>query len=522
MCCPNIPYTGWMITSTIVVALLGHPAFPRYLQDATTDTPRQLGPIDVDRIRELHRITDQLGPQIWPGFDTRKIPVAINCSDCQELLIGHPQPPAEFHPFGTHAVNGQPVLIRDGVTRYGPGGGGWAIDLGGVQTAYVCTLAADQDTDTYLALILHECFHCFQREYRESAADIHGDLPEDDPRYSALIGLESHILRAALETTDLAEMRRLAGMFVAVRTERRQGLAPNLVALEGEDEYNEGTATYSAARMYQLLAEKGGMPQTEAITDPQYRFFARAKDEYDRAIAQIVPSSDQPITFFHSMYQHGMAQCLLLDRLRPNWKEEMRVKGMTQFALIEREVALDDEARKQLCAEAQVRFEYAALLAGQTKLVEDRMNTIRGIIAAPGRAYRVYFRDLPGRFNWKPLGPVYQVPASLERELEAKRGGGQAAPGDFQRVVWGGGIRRFEQGPLVFESGDTPVVFSRDYLEWIDTTPAADRSDLVITSDSQDGETYVGATIRTDGFTLTVDRARVVWSSDVVEIRFPR
>lgn len=39
---------------------------------------RPLGEIDVVRIRELHHITETFGDRIWPGFDTRGIPVAIN------------------------------------------------------------------------------------------------------------------------------------------------------------------------------------------------------------------------------------------------------------------------------------------------------------------------------------------------------------------------------------------------------------------------------------------------------------
>ena len=415
-------------------------------------------------------------------------------------------------------MNEQPVMIRDGVTRYGPKGGGWAIELGGVQAAYVSTLSKGLDTDTYLALILHECFHCYQRDYRPSADGASGDLPEDDPLYAALIGLESRILKATLDAPDDQEARHLAGMFVAVRTQRRKDLPPNLVVLEGEDEYNEGTATYSAARMYQLLAEQGGLPPDEQLQDPQYKGFSRAKEEYDQLVSRIIPPADQPITFFHAMYQHGMAQCLILDRLRPAWKEEMRTKGMTQFALLEKELPLDDGTRESLLADAKSRFEYENLLAAQKKLVDDRLNLIRGYIAAQGRRYRIYHREIKGAFNWKPMGPVYHVPESLERELAAKNEQEHAELDKSPRMVWVGGIRRFEKGTLVLESVDTPVVFGQEFIEWIDTTPAADASDMEIKSDAQDGETYSGVRIRTDGFTLQADKARIEWSKDMVKI----
>ena len=139
---------------------------------------RPLGEIDIVRIRELHHITDTYGDEIWPGFDTRKIPLAINNDDREELLAGHPDPPKEFHPFQGFEFNGEPVMVRDGVSRYGPSGGGWAVELGGKNTAYVGTLKQGWDTERYLALILHECFHCFQNDYRQRAEGRTANCPK--------------------------------------------------------------------------------------------------------------------------------------------------------------------------------------------------------------------------------------------------------------------------------------------------------------------------------------------------------
>ena len=288
-------------------------------QDSTAkDKPaRPLGEIDVIRIRELHHITNTFGDEIWPGFDTRTIPVAINNHDKQEFLIGHPNPPEEYHPFKEFKVNGQPALIRDGVNRYGPKGGGWAVELGGKQSAYVSTLKEGRDTEGYLSLILHECFHCFQKDYRQRADGAGGELPEDDPIYSAMIGLESRILRAAVDEPNDENVRELAKMFLAVRHERRKDMPENLILLEGEGEYSEGTATYSQARMYQLIAENDGFTPANEGKDPQYHGFPNANKEYGRVISSIIPPKGRPITFFHSMYKHGMAQCLVLDRVRP-------------------------------------------------------------------------------------------------------------------------------------------------------------------------------------------------------------
>lgn len=495
---------------------------------------RRLGEIDVSRIRELHHITDTFGEEIWPGFDTRKIPVAINNDDKEELLVGHPNPPKEFRPFKDFRLNDQPVMIRDGVTRYGPRGGGWAIELGGSQAAYVSTLKEGRDTEGYLSLLLHECFHCFQKGYRQRADGAHGEIPGDDPTYSAMIGLESRILKATLDDPCDQKARELAKMFVAVRHQRRKGMPANLVLLEGEQEYSEGTATYSQARMYQLLIEKGGIEPKGPGKDPQYQGFPNAKEEYDSMVSRVIPPKGQPITYFHAMYKLGMAQCLVLDRMRPGWKKEMREKGMTQFGLLEKQFPLEEEANKKLLAEAKKRFKYDDLQAEQKKLVDERLDLIRGYIDAPGRCYRIHHGRLGG-FKWKPEGPVYDVPVSLEEELAEKRVKAREEEGETlvgvlsqllqarkriprQRTVWAGGIRRFEKHGLVFESGDTPVIFGYGYLEWFDPDPAPDKSDMKIESEKEEAGTHLGVKIKTDGFTLEAEKARIEWSKDVVEI----
>jgi len=489
-------------------------------QDSTYKVGRPLGEIDVIRIKELHHITDTFGDQIWPGFDTRKIPVAINNDDKQELLIGHPNPPKEYHPFKDFEVNDRSVLIRDGITRYGPRGGGWAVEINGAQSAYVSTLKEDRDTEGYLSLILHECFHCFQKDYRQGAKGTHGDLPEDDPIYSALIGLESHVLKAALEEPSDEKARELAGMFVAVRHERRNDMPKNLILREGENEFNEGTATYSQARLYQLLAENGGITPAHPGKDPQYHGFPDADKEYKNMISRIVPPQGQPIGFFHAMYNLGMAQCLVLDRVRPKWKERMREKGMTQFVLLEKEFSLQEDVEKELLAKAKKRFDYDDLLAGQKKLVDERLNLIRGYIDAPGRLYRIYHDRIPKGFKWKPFGPVYHVPESLEKELAEKRKkqGQDEETIHSRRIIWAGGIRRFEKEGLLFESEDTPVIFGQEFMEWFDLNPAADQSDMIIEFESQEAETYSGVKIKTAGFILETDKARIEWSKDIVKI----
>ncbi|MHC4402447.1 MAG: PDZ domain-containing protein [Planctomycetota bacterium] len=335
-----------------------------------------------------------------------------------------------------------------------------------------------------------------------------------------MVGLESRILRAALGERNDKRARDLTKMFVAVRRQRRKGMPMNLVLREGEREYSEGTAEYSRARMYQLLAENGGIEPKNRGKDPQYQGFPNAGEEYERMISKIIPPKGQRITFSHSMYRHGMAQCLILDRVRPGWKEEMREKGMTQFALLEKEFVLEEKMERKLLAKARERFDYDDLLSQQEKVVEEVLELVRGYINAPGRRYCIYHGEISGEFRWKPVVPVYDVPEWLEKELaeERKKKGSGKEKVLSGRMVWVGGIRRFEKEGVVFESGNTPIIFGREYIEWIDLDPAPDQSDMKIESESEHDGVHVGVTIKTDGFTLEAKRARIEWSTDVVRI----
>jgi hypothetical protein len=465
-------------------------------------------PIDVARLRELHHITGVLGDRLWPGFDARAVPLALNFDDRYELLLGHPNPPPEYLLTGQR-IGDEPLLLRQGVSRFGPKGGGWAVKLAGAQTVYVGPAGEQGPIERYLLLMLHEAFHVYQDRYRPRTSGAREEPPENDPAYSAMIGLESHVLAAALAPDGDKQVRELAKTLVAVRHARRAGLSTALVRSEGEHEFSEGTATYSQVRALELLADAQGLEGSELV-EPRYQAFGAAQSLLDDSLSKIRPSPDAPITFFHSQYQNGMAICMLLDRVRPDWKDEMRERGITQFALLEREFPLGAEEEAALVNGARERFGYEALLARQTELIQAHIDEVLGYVTGPGRRYRVHHGKISGSFRWKPEGPVLHVtPQQLGEEGREPRS-----------TLWVGGIRRFERGELLFVSRAVPVLYRRAYLEWIDREPAPDGSDLVIESGSQEGDVYEQLVLKTDGFTLHVPRARVVVTDEVVDV-FP-
>jgi hypothetical protein len=326
-----------------------------------------------------------------------------------------------------------------------------------------------------------------------------------------------------LTQADKSDLRRLAGMFVAVRHERRINLPREIILAEGEEEFNEGTATYVQTRLYELLARNGGISPSTTITDPHFNGFIDAFDDYEMMIARIQPPDNTIVTFFHAMYNLGMAQCLVLDRLSHDWKVQLAQKGSSVFDILAETLSLDPDEMKKLSAEAKKEFGYKTILALQSQLVSDRVAELCGFIEAPGRHYRIYFSTLQQPFKWKPRGPVYQVPNSLMKEIDERSAIetidlGWTATSNKGPTIWGGGFASFEIGEMIFESQEVPILMRMDYFEWIDTDPAEDESDLTIESSRMDGNIYYDLVMQTDGFVLKVPLARIERADGVVAI----
>jgi hypothetical protein len=229
------------------------------------------------------------------------------------------------------------------------------------------------------------------------------------------------------------------------------------------------------------------------------------------------------ITFFHTKYYVGMAQCLILDGLRPRWKEEMRQKGVTQFTILERLFTHGKQKHKSLVGAAKRRFGYDEILAGQNRLVEGQVAILRGFLEAQGRRYRIYHWEIPGEFRWKPCGPVHTVPNWLMQEIDEKLEAdslqtGPTITSNVGPMIWEGGIARLEKGDLIFESQAVPILCRYDYFEWIDADPAADRSDIALEWSRREGDVYYDLRLETDGFVLHVPRARIDETDRVVAI----
>jgi hypothetical protein len=482
---------------------------------------KSLWELELQRIKELYQLTDLFGDQIWPGFSTRKLPIVLNYKGLQEVLINHPQPPKEFRVFKDVELDGQTIMIRDGCTHYVSLGG--VLRIGGIRTAAGAVPGTDSGTEKYISMMLHECFHVFQDHFWKPASGRWASFPIFDLSQAALIGLENRILHMAVQQEEAKEIHRLAKMFVAVRSQRRQSLTEEVRRCEDRENFSEGTAFYAETRLSQLLQQPGERKSPLVRHDPDYKGYSEAGKIFHSYLEDILPPKDKPVTLGHHIYQNGMAQALLLDRVRPGWKKEMNTKGITQFKLLERQFPLEEDEITALVAAAKDKFDYKKIRAQQESLIREQITTVHGYLDTPGRRYRVYYMENPSWFKWKPRKPSYLLPgkhlSKTQRET-ALADGNKMADEYMEVMVLVNGIERLETGDLVFEGGQVPVIVwsNLDYFEWIDSSPAADKSDMKIQALQQEKDIYTNLILTTDGFVLRVNRARIIQSDNIVEI----
>ncbi len=236
-------------------------------------------------LAELDRMLDL---PLWPGFEPRRIPVAIYDGE-RTILARHPSPPPEFKREGD-------VWIHLG--RHPQMRANTSVDLGGVSTA---TVLVDPDSVTsareWAAVLIHESFHVFQRQRHATWQGDEGQLflyPMDDAGPLGARRLETEALRRALAAKDPKDAACWAGRALDMRRERFAALPPGSVAYERGTELNEGLASY----LQNVALGKIDGPELPA-------------SEY--------PAEDVRIR----IYAVGPALAVLLDRFDPAWRRAL-------------------------------------------------------------------------------------------------------------------------------------------------------------------------------------------------------
>lgn len=238
-----------------------------------------------------------------------------------------------------------------GVLPSGVGVANTALDWAGVRWAMVLSPLPDGETERRV-LIAHEAWHRVQADLGFPAQDApNAHLATERGR--TLLRLEMRALATALRSRGVGQRRAIHDA-LTLRTARQAAYA-QARAEEAALDRNEGLAAYTAARL-------GAGAQANA-------FALRRLDDYDRhqSLSRAFPEATGP------------AYGLLLDQLRPRWRQELGANTPADLlAMVSRPPAASPRA----VADAAERYGGAQVTAEERTRAEAESMRLAGLRAA--------------------------------------------------------------------------------------------------------------------------------------------
>jgi hypothetical protein len=302
---------------------------------AAQQPSRPPGIPEADRVRlaEAYRLAAAIGDSIWPGWSG--VPFAtVLVSGEHEYFVRHPNPPSGTTPLGRDAMLGSDVFARP--RTLSPGFLA-TFPLEGVSTVVVGTVettGASSPTD-WVVTLLHEHFHQLQESrpgfYGKTAALglARGDqtgmwmlnfpFAYDSPKVRDAYAESASALRAALVGDGDGDAAAVAA-YVKARAALRAALSDDDRKYMDFQLWKEGVARYTQLRVARWAAERY-RPSAEFAGLPGYAGFdaisRSLSDQIPKELAELKLSESKRVVF----YPYGAAEALLLDRVRPSWRE---------------------------------------------------------------------------------------------------------------------------------------------------------------------------------------------------------
>jgi hypothetical protein len=339
---------GMAVGILIIVALLGLWLLVNRPPSAQPIRRNYLADRQVLLTRESQHLRAAVGERIWPGFGKADIPVYLY-NDRYGFLVGVQSAPAGWQQVETNTVDGSPYWRTDTPEKQS-----FAIKVDGLwaggltvkdeMDAQVPRLFREKmglvgrmvpyrlfilDADRYVAAIVHEQFHAYQavtnsKRFERANATYQASerYPWDVSGYRDAWLREVDLLKKAEAAQTVQEKAELAGRFLAARRERRARFlagAPDLLGYEQEVEWLEGLGKYAERQAMALPGQAEHVPLQGMAGDPQFHGYSRFDKWWrqERMNMSIRANLHGDLPFYAS----GVMQALLLDSLRPDWKQ---------------------------------------------------------------------------------------------------------------------------------------------------------------------------------------------------------
>jgi hypothetical protein len=365
----------WVILSLtgLCMGLLGISALVNIFIPRATENVDSINSLDMTYTLETQHLREELGKQVFPGFQALDIPILL-FNEEHAFLVGIPYPQTGWVKVPQEEARGSdwvemPVLqsypnLAYFRTGYSSDEGPDAFTLR-VGDTYVASLPTHDwfrislmnqfrdelpgflkpifpyslvasifmpNSDTYLSLIQHESFHAFQANWapdRFNQAEWDGirladQYPWEDQTVIDNWQVELDLLQSALKNNNHDEMVALAQQFIEQRDTRRKltRLSTALIRYENQREWVEGMARYTELESWRLAGSTTGyQPEDELQNDHKFKDYQTFSSRWNRELEQMTRmASDEGDGRF---YYSGMAQAFLLDQLEPTWKQTL-------------------------------------------------------------------------------------------------------------------------------------------------------------------------------------------------------
>jgi hypothetical protein len=359
----------------LCVAALGLSALTNRGLPIHSQVVERLSDLEKARLAEALHLRQELGDAVWPGWGRAEIPTILYNEE-YAFLVGYPDPPPGWVKVPNGGARGGPWEVVAGDDFEGQPyyrqrlpdpevtpeaftvlvGERWVASLTTKEWMEIALVAQVREdlppliravfpyrliaqvfsSDWYIADLSHESFHAYQgsvspdrlADSEMAVRQWEGQYPWDDGGLRDAWQTELALLAEAVQAPSDGEAAELARQFLVQRDRRREtyGLDSALVDYERQREWLEGLAKYVELEVWRQASTTPGYEPLPALAgDPEFKGYATFEQRWAQEMGQLRRAAAQEDGRF---YYSGMAQAVLLDRLMPEWKEQVMEEGV--------------------------------------------------------------------------------------------------------------------------------------------------------------------------------------------------
>lgn len=283
-------------------------------------------------IAEAFRLSDALRDTVWSGWSAAPFPVLLVTDEAEYLIGLSPPSSGSFAPLGYDSILEDSVFARS--PQYSPSLRATFPAVGGTPTVVVGPPDATESPARWVLTLLHEHFHQWQMTHPRyfQAVDslgLAGDdtsgqwmlnypFPYDSPAVQRRFQALTESLADALE--DDTTGRETLEKYLDARNRFTGALSRDDHRYFSFQVWQEGVARFVEYRLAHVAARQY-QPSDEFAKQAGANAFAEAertlREEIFAGLRETSLPNDRRVAF----YPVGAAEALLLDRVRPSWRE---------------------------------------------------------------------------------------------------------------------------------------------------------------------------------------------------------